>query len=219
MNQIQQQIIEIGRKIYEKGFIVAAEGNISHRLADDRILTTRRGVCKGELTPTDLVVVDLEGNPVEEGPLPSTEIGLHLEVYRNRPDIQAVLHAHPPYVISLTLAGFSLDQPYLPESALVLGRVPTAPYGRPSTQQVAESIRPFIRKTDVILLQRHGSLTVGKTLSEAFYKLEILEHTAKVVWLARQLRHFLPLDRIEVQELMKLRETVYGLTYPIIPFQ
>jgi L-fuculose-phosphate aldolase len=141
-----------------------------------------------------------------------------LAVYRERPDVQAVIHAHPPVAVSLTLAGISLDQPFLPESVLLLGRIPTAEYARPSTNQVPTSIKEFIRRTDVLLLARHGSIAVGKNLKEAFQKLEILENTARIVWLAKQVGNPLPITEEEVKEIQKLRKTVYGLDYPIIPF-
>ena len=144
---------------------------------------------------------------------------MHLGVYRQRPDVKAVVHAHPPYAISLSLAGIALDKPYTPESVLLLGAVPTAAYGRPSTSQVAESIQEYLKKTDIILLERHGSLTVGSTLQEAFEKLEILENTARIVWLARQSGIIKPLPLKEAKEIFALRKEVYGLRYPVIPFE
>ena len=218
MEDAIREIIETGQKIYHQGFVVATEGNLSVRIDQNTILATSSGVCKGELTPEDLVLLNLDGEILKNGKAPSSEIKMHLEVYRTRPEVNAVLHAHPPYAVSLTLVGISLDKPFLPESAILLGSVPTAPYGRPSTEQVAQSIQPFIKKTDTILLDRHGSLTVGKTMKEAYYKLEILEHTAHIIWLARQIKHFLPLDTFEIRELLKLRESTYGLDFPILPF-
>ncbi len=209
MEQVKQELIETGRKMYARGWIVAAEGNLSCRIAPDRILATASGVCKGEMGEDDLVLIDSNGLVLEGNRKPSTEIAMHLEVYRERPEVQAVVHAHPPYVLALSLTGINLDRPYLPESVLVLGKVPFVPYARPSTQQVAESIRPFIHQTDVLVLHRHGSLTVGKSLTGAFRKLEYLEHTAYVVWLARQVGHPNPMPAEEVREVLKLRKSVY----------
>lgn len=219
MQDINQDIIEFGGRLYDKGFIVATEGNISCRLEDNRILATVSNVNKGHLTPSDLVILDRDGNPLETDKQPSTEIKMHLKVYQSRSDVKAVIHAHPPYVISLSLAGVSLDQPYLPESAVLLGAVPTVPYARPSTGQVPQSIAPYLRKTDILILERHGSLTLGSTLRDAYHKLEILEHTARILWQARQLGSLRPIDSREVQELTKLREEVYHPGYPVIPFQ
>ncbi len=219
MDEIKQQMIHIGRKLYDKGLVVATEGNMSCRLSDERILVTASGVCKGELTPADLVVVDLAGKMLHSNGGPSTEMQMHLEVYRSRPDVKAVIHAHPPYCISLTLAGVSLDRPFLPESVLLLGSVPTTQYGRPSTEQIPQSIRAYIEKTDSLILHRHGSLTVGKTLTEAYHKLEVMENTAKIIWLAKQVGPIQPLDKSELDELLKLREQVYRMEFPILPFK
>jgi len=218
MKKIKKQMIETGRKLYQKGLIVATEGNLSFRLNEDQILTTASGVCKGELTPEDIVLINPAGELLEGKKTPSTEIKMHLEVYRQRSDVQAVLHAHPPYVVALTLAGISLDRPYLPESVLMLGAVPLVPYARPSTQQVPESIRAYLKRTDTLILERHGSLTMGKTLEEAFYKLETLEHTARIIWLARQVGQVSAMASVEVREILKLRQSVYGLDFPVIPF-
>ncbi len=217
MNTLAKDMIETGKKLYRQGYIVATEGNISCRLGTGNILSTRSGVCKGELTGRDLVEIDPAGKPVSTGK-PSTEIKMHLAVYRLRPEINAVIHAHSPYAVSLTLAGISLARAYTPESVLLLGAVPVASYARPSTGAVPDSIAGYIKKTDIILLERHGSLTAGKNLQEAFHKLEILECTARTVWLAHQLGPVLPLPDEEVQGLLSLRQTVYGLDYPIMPF-
>lgn len=218
MDEAKEKLIQIGQKLYQKGFIVASEGNISIRLNDEKILATVKGVEKGNLTEKDLVTIDPSGKPLELNKKPSSEIKMHLKAYQQRPDVKAIVHAHPPYAISLTLAGIKLDKPYLPESVILLGSVPTIPYARPSTNQVAESIQPFVEKTDVMILERHGSLTLGKSLDEAYHKLDILEHTAKIVWLAKQLNSIQPIDNEEVQKILNLRNDVYELTFPILPF-
>ncbi len=219
MERIKKKIIEMGEKLYRNVLIVATEGNLSVRVDEEQILTTVSGVCKGELTPDDIVLVDLEGKLLKGKKMPSTEIKMHLEVYRQRSDVQAVMHAHPPYVVALSMAGVPLDRPYLPESVLMLGAVPVVPYARPSTRQVPEGIRPYLKRTDTLVLERHGSLTMGKTLDEAYFKLETLEHTARVVWLARQMGEVPVLPADEVKEILKLRKSVYGLNFPIIPFE
>ena len=215
----KNELLRIGKLLYRRKYVVASEGNLSCRIDSKNILITRSGVCKGELVPENLVKISLEKSASIQKRKPSTEIQLHLEVYRQRPDIKAVIHAHPPYAISLTLAGIPLDKPYTPESVLLLGAVPTAAYGRPSTSQVAESIQKYLKKTDIILLERHGSLTIGKTLAEAYYKLEILENTAKIVWLGKEAGIIKPLPLKEVKELFALRRDVYGLEYPVLPFE
>jgi L-fuculose-phosphate aldolase len=215
----KKELIRLGRLLYQRWYIVASQGNLSCRINSKNILITRSGVCKGKITPADLLKVSLDKRTSYGKQKPSTEIAMHLEVYQQRPDVKAVIHAHPPYAISLSLAGIGLNKPYTPESVLLLGAVPTAAYGRPSTRQVAESIQEYLKKTDIILLERHGSLTVGNTLEEAFNKLETLENTAKIVWLARQSGTIEPLPLKEAKEIFTLRKEVYGLTYPVIPFE
>jgi L-fuculose-phosphate aldolase len=219
MKTVIQEIIKTGQKLYHQKFIVAGQGNISYRTGQNQILATRSGVCKGELTDGDIVELDMQGKTRSSRDKPSSEIKLHLAVYREREDVQAVIHAHPPFAVSLTLAGIGLDQPLLPESVLLLGSVPTAPYARPSTDQVPDSIKSYIKKTDTLLLERHGSVTVGKNLDEAFQKLEILEYTARIVWLSRQVGNPNSLPASEVEEILRLREKVYGIDFPIISFE
>ena len=213
-----QEVIEIGRRMYRAGYIVGTEGNISVRLSTDAILITASGRRKGELQPEDVVLVDATGQLRSGEGRVSTEVALHLEVYRQRADVQAVIHAHPPYCIALMLSGRTLDVPILPESVILLGKVPCAAYARPSTPQVPDAIHSLIRQTDLILLDRHGSLTVGQSLQEAFVKLEVLEHTAKVYWMALQIGKVTPLPPEEVKALMEMRQTTYGINWPIIAF-
>jgi L-fuculose-phosphate aldolase len=216
---IAKELLHFGTLLYQQRYIVASEGNLSYRIDSKNMLITRSGVCKGHLITDDLIKVSLNKRNASGKQRPSTEIQMHLEVYRQRPGVKAVIHAHPPYAISLSLAGIALDKPYTPESVLLLGAVPTAVYGRPSTSQVAEGIQEYIKKTDIILLERHGSLTVGQSFEEAFNKLEILENTAKIVWLARQSGIIKPLPLKEAKEIFSLRKVGYGLTYPVIPFE
>jgi L-fuculose-phosphate aldolase len=218
MKKIIDDVISIGQHLYQQKYIVGSEGNISCRIDAKNILITRSGVCKGELAKEDILTVNLSGNFKKGSLNPSTEMKLHLAAYQERTDAMAVIHAHPTFSVSLMLAGISLNQAYLPESVLLLGNVPTAEYARPSTDQVPESIREYIKHSDIVLLARHGSITVGKTLKEAYQKLEILENTARVIWLAHQIGNPQPLPVTEVKEIQKLRKSVYGLEYPIIPF-
>lgn len=215
---LRQEMLSIGKKLYRKDFIAATEGNFSMRLDDDRILATASGLCKGEMETDDLVIIDTKGNHLQGKRRASSEILLHLEAYRQRPDIRAVIHAHPPYCIALMLIGKGLDRPFLAENVILLGKIPVAPYARPSTQGVPESIRPYITQTDCILLDHHGSLTAGSSLQEAFYKLEMMEHSAKSYLAALQAGEVRELDRDEVKALTEMREKIYGIRWPIIPF-
>ncbi len=217
-DQAIQEMIRIGRRMYRRGYIVAAEGNLSLRASTEEILVTASGVCKGELTAADIIALDTKGKIIAGDKRVSTEVAMHLEVYRQRPEVQAAIHAHPPYCIALMISGYSLDKPLLPEHVVLLGKVPKVPYARPSTGQVPRSIIPWIRRTDVLLLDRHGSLTVGSSLAEAFLKLEVLEHAAKVYWAALQVGAVRELPREEVRELLRLRQSTYGIRWPVIPF-
>jgi L-fuculose-phosphate aldolase len=208
----------MGRRLYERQLIVATEGNFTYRIDENRIVATPSGLCKGELKTDDLVLINSQGKKLSGKHNVSTEIALHLEVFKQRADVRACIHAHPANCIALMLAGKKLDKPLLRESVLLLGKVPTAPYARPSTSQVPESIRPFIQKTDCILLDHHGSLTVGKSLNEAFQKLEVMEHTADCYINALNMGEVISLAEDEVRALMELRERTYHLSHPIIPF-
>jgi L-fuculose-phosphate aldolase len=199
--------------MYEKGFVAANDGNISVRLDSlhaARFLTTPTGVSKGFMTPESMVVVDLEGRSISAGK-PSTEIQMHLFVYRERPDVQAVVHAHPLYATGFATAGLALEQCVTPEIITTLGAIPLAPYGTPSTKKLPETLRPFIHHHDAFLLANHGAVTVGKDLWEAYYKMERLEHYAHVVFVARQLGGEKVLPQRQAQELFSIRGT-YGQT-------
>jgi len=193
MEQYKNELIEVGKLLYQKNYITGTEGNLSIRISREEILTTRSGVCKGSMSSDDLVLVNHVGDTIGSDLTPSTEFKMHLEVYKNRPEINAIVHAHPEFVISLSLAGINFDKQYLPESALMLGKVPIAKYARPSTAQVPKSIKPYLQKTDII----------------------ILEKTAKIIWLASRISPLIPLDPLEIKELLKLRSAVYGLDSPI----
>ncbi len=188
-------IVEIGRIAYERGLLTANDGNISVRLPDGNILITPSGLCKGRLTPGDLLVISPEGEVIQAaaGRKPTSEQPMHLEVYRRRPDVNAVLHAHPPYAVALTVAGYDLRDDFLPETRMTLGSIPTTDFALPSSPQNAAAIRALIPGHDALMLRQHGSLTVGRTLEEAFINLERLEHTARVQYLAQTLGKITPL--------------------------
>ncbi len=210
--EAKKQIIEIGRRLWLKNFVAANDGNISVRLTDNEILTTATGVSKGFLTEEMIVRVDLNGQQLERSTKyrPSSELKMHLEVYRQRADIQAVVHAHPIYATSFAVAGIPLDRCVLPEAVVLLGSVPIADFGLPSTEEVPEKIRPHIRNSDALLLANHGALTMGSDLMNAYFKMETLEHTAHIIWNAIQLGYVNVLSEETAQRLMQLRSK-YGL--------
>ncbi len=206
--EIKKQIIEIGRRIWLRGYVAANDGNISVRLNENEVLTTATGVSKGFMTDEMIIRIDMEGKVLDRNAKfkPSSEAKMHLEVYKERPDVNAVVHAHPPYCTSFAVAGIPLDRCVLPEAIIVIGSVPIAEYGMPSTMEIPEKIRPHIKNSDAILLQNHGAITVGSDVMNAYFKMETLEHTAHIIWNAVQLGNVNVLPQKEAERLMALRE-------------
>ena len=206
--EIKKLLVEIGRRVWARGYVAANDGNFSVRLSENRILTTPTGVSKGFMSTEMIVKVDAQGKVIEGSHRykPSSELPMHLEVYRQRPDVQAVVHAHPPYATSFAVAGIPLDRCVLPEAVLTLGAVPVAPFALPSTEEVPLSIRELIRETDVILLENHGALTVGPDFQSAYFKMETLEHAAHIIWNALQLGKVNELSAENRDRLFDLRE-------------
>lgn len=186
--ELRRAIVECARSMYQRGLIVAADGNVSVRVGSDQLLITPTAARKGTLVEDDLVLCDLEGVPAPgQRSKPSTEILMHLLAYRARPEIQAVVHAHPPFTIAHSIAGVGLDDPLMPEAFVALGLVPTVPYVTPGTIDVPRALEGPIRGHDVLILARHGSITLGRSLEEAHDRLEVLEHFAKISFYARAL--------------------------------
>jgi L-fuculose-phosphate aldolase len=207
--QLKQDIVRICRMLHRKNYLAATDGNVSVRLGD-RVLVTPSGVNKGLMEPDQVITVDLEGFVIAGAGKPSSEIQMHLLAYRLRPDVYAVVHAHLPYATSCTLAGVSLLEPILPEVVITLGGIPTAPYATPGTAEVPAAIRDFIEEYDAILLSRHGAMTVGRDVTDAYNKMEKLEHTARVVLAARLQGAVTPLPAAEVEKLRRLGEKYRG---------
>ena len=189
---LRLDLIGICRKLESKGLVAATDGNVSVKVGEERLLVTPSGRAKGELTPLDLLLIDLDGEVLAGSGKPSSEIRMHLAVYRKRRDVQAVVHAHPPMLTAFTLAGLPFLAEALPEVWMSIGPVPTAPYATPSTEEVPRAIAPFIEKHQAILMERHGSLTVGRTLHEAYMRLEKLEHAARTLFFAHLLKNGAP---------------------------
>lgn len=210
----KEDICEVGRRLYQGHLIAAMEGNVSVRISENEILATPSGVCKGYLTPDMIVTCDLSGRQLEGDLRISTEIKMHLGVYKVRPDVQAVAHAHPPTSTGFAVAGVPLNRAVLAEVVVVLGCIPLAEYGTPSTKELADSVERLVKVSDGLLLANHGALTVGKDVYEAFHKMEIIEHFAKVSLTSRLLGGERLLPKEEVSRLLDLREKVFGLEGP-----
>jgi len=208
----RQEIIQVCRLMWEKNYIAAGDGNVSVRLAEDRFLVTPSGFSKGFLQPDQLLIIDWDTEVV--GPLygpnrhlrPSSEILLHLEAYRRRPDIASVVHAHPPMAVALSIAGISLARCILPEVVANLGLIPTTRYATPASSEGAEVIAGIIDHYDALILQRHGSVTVGDSAWDAYLKLEKLEHTAIITETLVELGRVNPMPEEEVAKLVARRQ-------------
>ncbi|MCU0684337.1 MAG: class II aldolase/adducin family protein [Polyangiaceae bacterium] len=190
-------LCQAARLLYDRGHNAPGDGNLSLRLADGRLLCTPSGVHKGRLEPSALVALDARGEPLDAAQRPSSELRMHLAIYRARPDVHAIVHAHSPHAVALTIAG-------------VLGAVPTVPYASPTTDDVAGAVLPYARAHNAFLLERHGPVALGASLDEALMRLEVVEHTAKI-WLLARLAG--PADPIAPAELARLR----SLAPPVRP--
>lgn len=210
---LRADIVEVGRRLYARRYTASNDGNISVRLGAERLLMTPKSVCKGFMTPDMMCITDLEGRKLQGERDPSSEMLMHLEVYRQRPDVQAVVHAHPPIATGFAVAGIPLDRAVLAEVLTTLGSIPIAAYATPSTAELPEAVRKFIKAHDGMLLANHGALTVGGDLFSAYYKMETIEHFATISLVARLLGRENLIAREEVLRLQELRGT-YGIAAP-----
>ena len=210
---LRADIVEIGRRMYARGYTASNDGNISVRIGPDRLLMTPKSVCKGFMTPDMMCVTDLNGTKISGDRDPSSEALMHLEVYRQRPDVNAVVHAHPPTATGFAVAGIPLDRAVLAEVLTTLGSIPLAEYATPSTVELPEAVRKYIKAHDGMLLANHGALTVGTDLYSAYYKMETIEHFAHISLVARLLGRENLISREEVMRLQDLRGT-YGIKAP-----
>ncbi len=204
--RLRQALCRVGALCYQKGFIAGADGNLSARLADGSLLVTPAGAMKGFLEPHHLAHVDMQGRTLDGGARASSEIGIHLVCYRERPDARAVVHTHPPHAVALSIAGVDMQLPVIPETIVSIGGTPTAPYATPGTPELPESIRALVRCSDTLIMKNHGAVCLGANLMDAFKKLDMVEHTARILWLAHALRGEVePLPREAVAKLLATR--------------
>ncbi len=212
-SQLRADIVEIGRRLYARGYTASNDGNISVRLDDKRLLMTPKSVCKGFMEPGMMCITDLDGRKLAGDRDPSSEMQMHLEVYRQRPDVKAVVHAHPPIATGFAVAGIPLDRAVLAEVVTTLGSVPIAEYATPSTRELPDAVAKYVKAHDGMLLANHGALTMGADLYAAYYKMETIEHFAKISLVARMLGGERLLSRDEVFRLQGLRG-MYGIAAP-----
>lgn len=205
--EIKKQICDIGKRIYNQGMVASNDGNISVKLNDNEFLCTPTGVSKGFMTPEFICKVDKDGKVIQANPgfRPSSEIKMHMRVYKNRPDVNSVVHAHPVYATSFAIAGIPLTQPIMPEAVIALGCVPIAEYGTPSTEEIPDAVEKYLQSFDAVLLENHGALTFSDSLLNAYHKMESVEFYAKLLFNSRMLGGPKELSKQQVERLYEIR--------------
>jgi L-fuculose-phosphate aldolase len=206
----REEIVRYGRMLHERGFVAAMDGNLSVRLPDNQILVTPTCVSKGTMRPADMVVVDLEGKRVSGRRNVTSEIGMHLLIYSQRPDVQAIVHAHPPTATGFAAAGLALTEPLVCEVVMGLGCIPLARYGTPGTSELAQTLEPYVPHYDAILMSNHGVVTYGDTLEHAYMKMETVEHFAQISLVTHLLGRQQPLKQVEIEKLLIARTRYFG---------
>lgn len=205
------ELVDVCRKVYANKFVSAYDGNISVRSSSNTFLITRSGICKGEISADDILEIDESGKLIKGSGKVSTENKLHLYIYSKRPEVNSVVHCHPIYASAFAIHGEGMTKHVLPEVVLSLGKVPLCEYATPSTDELYKSLEPHVNYSWALLLQNHGAVTLGKNLKDAYYKMEKLEHTAKIIFLARMLGGEKELHVENVQELLKISKETYSV--------
>ena len=207
-NDIKKLMCEIGKRVYDRNMAAANDGNFSVKISDNEFLCTPTGVSKGFMTPEYICKVDAKGNVIEANGnfRPSSEIKMHMRVYEKRPDVKAVVHAHPSFATSFAIAGIPLTQPIMPEAVISLGCVPIADYGTPSTMEIPDNIEMFLPHYDAVLLENHGALTWGQDLLTAYHKMESLEFYAELLYKAKALGGAKEFSKADVERLYEIRK-------------
>jgi len=205
--EIKKQICDIGKRIYNRGMVAANDGNISVKISDNEFLCTPTGVSKGFMTPDYICKVDADGNVISANGnfRPSSEIKMHMRVYKQRPDVKSVVHAHPIYATSFAIAGIPLTQPIMPEAVIALGCVPIAEYGTPSTTEIPDAVEKYLPYYDAVLLENHGALTFSNSLLAAYHKMESVEFYAELLFLSKQLGGPKEFTKEQIKKLYEVR--------------
>ncbi|HEX2330877.1 MAG TPA: class II aldolase/adducin family protein [Candidatus Angelobacter sp.] len=204
-SNLRQDLVEHGRMLHAMGFVAATDGNLSVRMDQDRVMITPSGVSKGMMRPDDMVIVNLNGAKISGACRPSSEINMHLTIYRMRPDVGAVVHAHPCTATAFASCGIALDQPLCSEIVITLGEVPLAPYATTGSMELSDSLAPYVPDHDAILMANHGVVTYGADLRQAYLRMEAVEHYAKIVLAARQLGTTQTLNQTQLEALVAAR--------------
>lgn len=215
-DELRKEIVEVGRWVYERGYVAGYDGNISARLDNHRVLSTPTTICKGMMAVDDLVIVDYEGKKLSGRRNVTSELAMHLLIYKRRPDAQAVVHAHPPTATGYAAAGMALNKALISEVVLNFGCIPLAAYGTPGTPELSEALLPLVGSYDAILMANHGVVTYGPDLLRAFFKMETVEHFAKISLVTELLGRQVLLSDAEVDKLLSLRAGYFGAGIPAV---
>lgn len=203
---LRREIVTVCQRLYARGLIAGPDGNVSVRVAPDRILVTPAGMSKVDVQAADLLELSIDGKQLRGATRASSEVQLHLRIYRRRPDVQAVVHAHPPTATGFSVAGESFDACVLPEMIFQVGWVPLVPYATPGTEALADAFEPFLAQHDAFLMANHGATTIGPTLTVAHQRMESLEHSARILLTARLLGRVNTLTPSQVEALVAARQ-------------
>ncbi len=206
----REEIVQYGKMLHQRGFVAAMDGNLSVRLGENRILVTPTCLSKGAMRPGDMVIVDDEGQRVAGRRQVTSEVGMHLLIYRMRPDVKAIVHAHPPTATGFAAAGIPLTEPLVCEVVMGLGCIPLARYGTPGTSELAQTLEPFVPSYDAILMSNHGVVAYGDTLEHAYMKMETVEHFAQIALVTHLLGRQQPLKEVEIEKLLLARTKYFG---------
>jgi len=206
LRRAKSDIVKVGQLVWLKGYVASNDGNLSIRLTEDKVLITPSGLSKGFLSQAELVLTDMKGGVISGVNRPTSELKMHLAIYRERPDVRAVVHAHPPVATGFAAAGVSLDQPVLPEVAIDLKKIPLAAYATPGTEELSRSVAGLITDCNAVLMANHGVVTVGPDIFTAYYRMEMVEHFARINFVARLLGGPRLLQEEEVRRLLSETE-------------
>lgn len=210
--QYRHEIVLFGKMLHQRGYVAAMDGNLSVRLDESCILATPTAMCKSMMRPSDLVIVDLEGQRLSGRRDVSSEIGMHLLIYKLRPDVRGIVHAHPPTATGFAAAGMPLSEPLVCEVVIGLGSIPLARYGTPGTPELTDALQPLIPEYDAILMSNHGVVAYGDTLEHAYMKMETVEHFAQIALVTHLLGRQQPLNDAELEKLLAARSKYQGTT-------
>jgi len=210
-SELKELMCDIGRRVWQRGYVASNDGNFSIRVSENRVLATPTMISKGFMKPNDIVTLDMDGNQIGGKRKPTSETKIHLGIYKERPDVKAALHVHPPYATAFAVVKEPVPKCVLPEVELFLGEIPIAEYATPGSQGFADSIKPYLQDFNLFLLANHGALAVGDSLEQAYYRMEIVDQYCRVLLYAKQLGGYHQIDQEKMADLFKLKEQ-FGLS-------